>query len=498
MTGGPTVRRRTLLRAGMGAALLPLAAGCDTPWPPRPVLLRSNVPAPPRFTVAMPLPPALRPTPGPNGVDVVELSAKPGTVELLPGRPCHIWGYEGRFPGPTVRVQRGRPVVLRLRNELPAPVVTHLHGGHTPARSDGYPTDLVLPVGGSAMPHHHDPLAVVTTGSREYRYPNDQPAATLWYHDHRMDATAAQVWQGLFGTYVIEDADHTLGLPAGDRDVPLVLCDRSFGDGGLLPYPAGAGGIGTQDRFAGGVLGDVILVNGAPWPEMRVAPARYRFRLVNASNARRYLLRLNPGGDLVQIGGDAGLLTAPVRHPSLPISPGERYDVIIDFAAYPRGATVLLTDAGSGDVLRWRVSGPTGTDPSRIPVHLGGGPPAAGPSRGRQVLRFARRHGRWTINGLPFDPSRSDVVARLGQTQLWTVTADVRHPFHVHGTAFRVVHRVGGLRPTDSGWKDTVEIGAAQAVTMAVRFQSGSGRYLAHCHNLEHEDMSMMANIEVN
>jgi FtsP/CotA-like multicopper oxidase with cupredoxin domain len=230
---------------------------------------------------------------------------------------------------------------------------------------------------------------------------------------------------------------------------------------------------------------------------MNVAPARYRFRLVNASNARRYVLRLNPGGDLVQIGGDAGLLTSPVHHASLPVSPGERYDVVVDFAAYPRGATVLLTDAAAGDLLRWRVTGPAAADPSRVPERLGGGTPPDELTSDRQVLRFARHNGRWTVNGRPFDPSRPDIGARLGRTQLWTVTADVSHPFHVHGTAFRVVHRVGGLRATDSGWKDTVEIGAAQAVTMAVRFRAGPGRYLAHCHNLEHEDMSMMANVEV-
>jgi spore coat protein A len=230
---------------------------------------------------------------------------------------------------------------------------------------------------------------------------------------------------------------------------------------------------------------------------MEVAPARYRFRVVNASNARRYVLRLRPGGDLVQVGGDAGLLAAPVRHASLPVSPGERYDVVVDFADYPRGATVLLADAGTGDLLRWRVTGPAAPDPSRVPERLGDGSPPDGPAIGRQVLRFARRNGGWTVNGRPFDPSRSDVGAPLGRTQLWTVTADVSHPFHVHGTAFRVVHRVGGLRPTDAGWKDTVDVGAAQAVTLAVRFQAGIGRYLAHCHNLEHEDMSMMANVEV-
>src|SRR5207248_8982378 len=108
-----------------------------------------------------------------------------------------IWGYNGIFPGPTIEARSGRRAVLRLRNGLPVPVVNHLHGGRTPSESDGYPTDFVLPAGVGFLIHARDMAGRTSQGEREYIYPNGQRAATLWYHDHRMDFTAPQVWRGL-------------------------------------------------------------------------------------------------------------------------------------------------------------------------------------------------------------------------------------------------------------------------------------------------------------
>jgi len=105
-----------------------------------------------------------------------------------------------------------------------------------------------------------------------------------------------------------------------------------------------------------GVLGDVVLVNGAPWPVAEVDAARYRLRILNASNARRYRLALSPGGELTRIGSDGGLLAAPVRHTALDVAPAERFDVVVDFAAYPVGSEVTLVNSLGTGAGPWHVS----------------------------------------------------------------------------------------------------------------------------------------------
>src|SRR5262249_18262804 len=154
-----------------------------------------------------------------------------------------------------------------------------LHGGRTPADSDGYPTDLLMPstgdhAGMAAMVT--DPRASVAHGWRDYAYPNDQPAATLWYHDHRMGFTGPQVWRGLIGFCLARaPTEDALPLPGGDRDIPLMVCDRSFAADGSFRYPALDASLrsqpGVASGYTGGVLGDVVLVNGAPWPYLEVA-----------------------------------------------------------------------------------------------------------------------------------------------------------------------------------------------------------------------------------
>lgn len=210
-----------------------------------------------------------------GGADFYEVEQREGRVEILPGRRTTVWGDDGIFPGPTFVARSGRRTVLRVRNSLTVPTVTHLHGGVTPPESDGSPTDR-------------------------------------------------------------------LPLPGGGRDIPLMLCDRSFEEDGSFRYPAHGH---DHDAFPDGVLGDVQLVNGAPRPVLEVAATRYRFRLLNASNARRYRLRLEAeaeeeaetgrSGRFVQIGSDGGLLAAPQPLGAIDMAPGERCDVVADFADFP-------------------------------------------------------------------------------------------------------------------------------------------------------------------
>jgi spore coat protein A len=322
-------------------------------------LLRSAARLPGPFTVPLPQPPVLQPVSREGGVDRFRIEAQPVEREILPGYRTPVLTYGGTVPGPTLETRRGRPAVVEHVNRLPVPMVVHLHGGVVPADSDGFPTDLVLPVDDAprrrpTSGHDHpvpDPQALVTRGSREYRYPMEQRAALLWYHDHRMDFTGPMVYRGLAGMHVIrDDEEDGLPLPRGDRELLMMITDRAFDRDGELVYPSLdaslVGRPGVHQYAMEGVLGDVLLVNGAPWPQAEVDAARYRLRILNASNARRYRLRLDPpppeGSPFVQVGSDGGLLAEPQPLDTVTMAPAERFDVVVDFAAYPVGTEVVL------------------------------------------------------------------------------------------------------------------------------------------------------------
>jgi FtsP/CotA-like multicopper oxidase with cupredoxin domain len=399
-------------------------------------------------------------------------------------------------------------MVVTVRNELPVPTSTHLHGGVTPADSDGFPTDLITPAGYSpAPPHHHGMPGRLHDTSRDYRYPMVQRAATLWYHDHRMDFTGPQVWRGLVGMFIVTDEQEAaLPLPRDDRDIPLMICDRAFEADGSLQYPMrdmAMASPGARGNFVSGIFGDVILVNGAAWPRLEVANVRYRLRLVNGSNARRYRLMLDGGAQpLVQIGSDSGLLAAPVEQDAILLSPGERHDVVVDFAAYPIGSEVTLVntlgDGPAGEIMRFAVTRQE-SDGTSIPSRLAEVPELTrAEAVATRQFDFRYAAGRWTINNQPYDPAGSLAAPRLDTVELWRFTSDFHHPVHVHLAHFQVLSRNGrGTDPGDTGWKDTVDVRPYETVEVLVKLAGFRGRYMLHCHNLEHEDMAMMANFDI-
>ena len=490
--------------AGVGVPLLSGVRGSASTGE----LLPSRRPLPRPFTMPFRVPPVLAPTRRDASGDHYEIVQRPATVEILPGVPTRIWGYDGLFPGPTIRSTSGRPTIVTHRNELPVPVVVHLHGGHTPAEHDGFPTDLLHPAGRPAAAGHQHHESAASHGSREYVYPMRQPAATLWYHDHRMDFTGPSVWRGLAGFHLVTDPDEQrLGLPAGDRDLPIMIADRSFDADGSLRYPSLDPTLlhsaGVREPYGSGVLGDVVLVNGVPWPVADVAAVRHRLRLLNASNARRYRLALDPpppgGPALIQVGADGGLLDRPVAHDAIELAPAERFDVVVDFGRYRPGEQVTLRNEFGEDataaVMRFRITHAAG-DPSRIPDQLTAAPATVRPVVTRDLrFRHDTVHGMpgWTINGEPFDPDRPIASPRLGTSEIWRLHSDFHHPVHLHLATFRVLGRgIGGPGPYDHGPKDTIDLRPAEQASILVTFTGYTGRYVLHCHNLEHEDMAMM------
>ncbi len=474
------ISRRAFLASG---ALLPLgglAAAQENPWAR--LLKEYDSVRPPTYEAVMPLP-RLAAARSEYGADVFELTMKRGLARPLPGAATEIWGYDGLWPGPTLLVTRGRPARARLRNELDENMTVHNHGHRAPPDSDGHPVDYVRP-----------------GATREYLYPNRQAAGTYWYHDHAHGLTGPHVYRGLAGFYIIRDpAEEALGLPSGGFDVPVLLQDRIFDAAGALSYAVNAGTIFN------GFLGNTLCVNGVHVPRFEVAARRYRFRFLNGSNARNYRLALDPAQPLIQVGSDGGLLAAPVSRPAVDLAPAERCDCVIDFAAFA-GRSVFLrnldpTWPALPDVLRFDV-GPATPDPSRVPARLAE-IPRLDPARARvtRVVSFQLSDGKWTMNGLRYDPARIDFRPKLGTVEVWELQnrePTQMHPFHQHLVQFQVLGVNGAPPPPElGGFKDTVAVPPGGTVRIIMEFTGYAGVYVFHCHKLEHEDHDMMLQQEV-
>jgi spore coat protein A len=365
------------------------------------------------------------------------------------------------------------------------------------------------------MPRHDPGMGAsmagdTTIGKRSYRYPLDQRAATLWYHDHRMDFTGPSVWRGLAGFHLVrDDEEDALRLPAGARELPIMITDRSFDATGNFLYPSTDPSLvttpGVTASFVAGVLGDVMLVNGTPWPVAKIDGAKYRLRILNACNARRLDLRIDPQpeGGLTQIGTDGGLLAAPIRHEHFELAPAQRVDAVIDFASYKPGTAVTLhNDFGEGDmsqIMRFIV-GPKSQDTFTVPDRLSSFDPlTAARAVATRTFRFQSgdvNHTKgWLIDGQPFSPDNISAFVKLGTVEIWRMIADFHHPVHLHLNNFQVLSRgISGPGAFDAGWKDTIDLRPAEEAAIAIRFEGYPGKYVFHCHNLEHEDMAMMAN----
>lgn len=484
---------------------------------------------------ALPLPVTATPTSGSAGGKAsYSLAVRETTQQLhaeLP--PTVVWGYDDgsgtSFPGPTIEARTGEAVQVDWINDLrnhetgnlrtdhrltvdtacihgavnEPKVVTHLHGGHVSAENDGYPEHTFLP------------------GEQdEYDYPNEQQAGTLWYHDHALGITRLNVYLGLAGLYLVrDDAEDALSLPAGDFEVPLVIQDRQFTPDGQLYYPDS-----WQEHF----FGDKAVVNGKVWPYLEVTPGKYRFRLVNGSGSRVYTLSLAPPSGSLEftvIGTEGGLLETPVPGlAALTFGPGERYDVVIDFAGFPVGTEIILQNSAAApfpngspsvpEILKFVVvDGATYLAP--LPANLRP-VPAIDPEEAVVERDFVLSKGsddgcgrqNWLINGLGWDDITE--FPELGTVEIWRFINDsgVSHPMHLHLVFFQVLDRQpftvgagGEIVPTgdpvpppawEAGWKDTAMVHPGEMLRVITRFEDYAGKYAYHCHILEHEDHEMM------
>jgi spore coat protein A, manganese oxidase len=461
-------------------------------------------------------------------LDAYEITLQKAQVQLAPSMaPTEVWTYNGHFPGPLIRQQggfrpedQGRSSLVRFINRLgndaegePINASVHLHGMASLPQYDGYAEDLIAP-----------------EYFKDYYYPNDR-AATLWYHDHAIDKTSRNVFMGLAGMYIVEDEEERqINLPSGEFDIPLMLHDARFDRQDQLLF---------YDRGDVSQYGDVILVNGVPWPYMSVARRKYRFRVVNASTSRAFQLVLSQkesgltAGDwLYVIGTDAGLIEHPIKvgfdlsarkgsANVLQIWPAERYEFVIDFSRYPLGTQLYLknstlemssnidSDARVQTVMRFDVQ-QEANDDSDLPSKLRDFEPLAKkvpPGKTIPVRRFVFGRGQtWTINGKQWDPRRIDANPKPGAIEIWELTnlgGGWVHPVHIHFADWQILDR-GGQPPLayERGWKDVFRVGHGETVRVIGEFgrRDGGyihGKYMFHCHNLVHEDHTMMSQFEI-
>jgi len=438
-------------------------------------------------------------------------------------KPTRMWGFEGMFPGPTFDLPSGQEVLVEWANELPTehflpidhtlhgaekdkpPVraVAHLHGGKVPAESDGYPESWFVP-GKSAI----------------YRYPNQQDAAMLWYHDHAMGINRLNIFAGLAGVYILRDkAEKSLRLPSGDYEIPVVICDRMFDRDSQLYYPVSDK---PESPWTPEFFGDANLVNGKLFPFLEVEPRKYRLRVLNVSNGRFYRLSLSNKKGFYQIGTDQGLLAAPVEVQKIVIAPGERLDLIVDFKGC-EGTEIELHDEVVA-LMQFRIANSGVKDESVLPRKLRVidklEQSAAIKTRVLsldEVDDLVQNPVKMLLNGASWhDPVTEN--PRLNSTEIWSFVnpTDDSHPIHLHLVRFQILDRrkfetFGYISrqqlrftgppvppdPAEAGWKDTVRAEPGMLTRIIVRFEGYVGRYVWHCHILEHEDNEMMRPYDV-
>jgi FtsP/CotA-like multicopper oxidase with cupredoxin domain len=441
--------------------------------------------------------------------------AQKAFTEIIPGVKTEIWGYQGKYPGPAFRSRIGTPDIVRHVNDLEVENAVHQHGGHNESNSDGLPFADQLTFPGNYKDYCYGLQSPGFTTNQPD--PNDNQSTT-WYHDHATDITGPNVYQGLAGFYLITDALEegliaSNRLPASTFDIPLVLQDRRFNaDGSLFYNPF------EHDGF----LGDVFVVNGKAQPFFRVQRRKYRFRFCNGANARMFFLRLSNGAPFLRIGSDAWLLPFAMRQDRIFLGMAERADVIVDFRAAPDTVfleNLLVQDSGRGPggtiddpdikvpgtpLLKFVVEGPSVANDATIvagDLLRPNTPIGANEIVATREFVFNRSEGAWQVNGKFYDEERVDAKVRLGTAERWILKnggGGWWHPIHLHLEAHQV-QRFNGKRPAlfNSFKKDTTLLGPGDEAEVFMRFRDFPGRFVQHCHNMEHEDMRMMSRFDV-
>jgi FtsP/CotA-like multicopper oxidase with cupredoxin domain len=423
------------------------------------------------------------------GTVEVTLTAAPTRLTLKPGVTTGVYAYNGTFPGPTLELTEGDRVIVHFQNNLPEQTTVHWHGIHLPASQDGSPFD-----------------PVDAGGKRDYTFTVPKGSAgTYWYHPHLHHKTGYQIAKGLVGAIIVRAPDDP--LPKLSERL-LILSDQRFlPDGSIdLPEPHSMQGLIDNEN---GREGDVLFVNGQMMPTLRIKPNEVqRWRIINASASRVYRLSI-PTQRFLHVGSDGGLFEKPVELGEIVVANAERVELLVRGSERPGSRTALQTLPydryvpqtrpkdwnRARDLLAIQVTNDAPVAPVTIPPTLRVIPPLdTSRVSARRVVTFSQG----MINNRHFDFARVDFTTKLGATEIWKVEnlVGMDHPFHMHGFQFQVLERGGKPEPFPS-WKDVVNVRRQETVKLVVRFDDFPGKWMFHCHILNHEDQGMMGILEV-
>jgi FtsP/CotA-like multicopper oxidase with cupredoxin domain len=419
-----------------------------------------------------------------------------------------IWGYDGQVPGPTLRLKQGEELKVRLINDLPEPTVIHWHGLRLPNAMDGVP--------------HLTQEPVEPGKSFDYRF-KVPDAGTFWYHSHLY--SSEQLERGLYGPLIV-DAPQPVDI---DQDLVLVLDDWRLGEDGAVHE---ASFRSFHDAAHAGRLGRLLTVNSQDVPDIPVRTnERLRLRFINAANARVFPLRIEGHSAWVMAVDGQPAEPFVARDSRLMLGPGSRVDLFADSTAEPGTSASILSDNGNGqEVAIARLAYDAGskarpeprTEPKPLPanplpekidfksafrldVPLEGGAMSrmmmgrmmggAGEVPGHGIDPSARI---WTMGGFASSghhgPSLFSVKRGRPVMLAFQNNTAFPHAMHLHGHHFRLLDNL------DDGWKpfwlDTVVVNARQTARIAF-VADNPGKWMIHCHMLEHQETGMAAWFEV-
>lgn len=413
-----------------------------------------------------------------------ELIASEFDWNISENKTVKAWGFNNRVPGPIIKAKKGDTVVVKVFNELSEPTIIHWHGIRLASNMDGT-DDVQKPI----LP------------GEQFEYRFEVPdAGTFWYHSHQNETE--QMERGMYGALIVEDETDPVVV---DSDRVFMIDDmkltevNEFKRGNFLQR-----WIERHD----GREGATLLINGKVNPTILMKAGQIeRWRFINSSSARYFRLHM---GDIPfqVIATDGGLIERPQERTELLIVPGERYEIIIgpfkegerftiDSLPYNR-----MTFVKSGHTTFATVSvGASACSNASIPAKLRSIETLA--TQDATATRKVRLSvGASLKNGIDFRVNNElhhvDKAVNVGDLQVWEVNnaSLMDHPFHLHGFFFQVLE-INGKAPGYLAWKDTINLEPRTKVKIAWRADNRPGKWMYHCHILEHHEAGMMAHFEV-
>lgn len=415
-----------------------------------------------------------------------EIRAQHGQTEIVPGKKTNSRGYNGNLLGPTLRLKKDQQVKIHTGNDMDEVTTYHWHGLIVDEAADGGPEMTIEPD---------------STKTIDFNVENE--AATLWYHPHPHGLTSPQVYEGLAGMVFVEDENSDrlkeyLPDEYGVDDIPAVVQDRFLVDGYKLDYQA--------VKSIDGTAGDTLLLNGSVNATFDTDKRFLRLRLLNGSNVTNFEFTLQDNKKFYQVATDGGFLNYPLELKHLFLAAAERAELIIDLdffeedqvKFYANGVNALTINR-KGSEVNTNFNPNISLREDMLPVIR----PQEVANYPSKLMLMAGTDNRVSINGMKYEQDRIDTTQPLGEYQIWEIVntkdemENLIHPYHVHGTQFRILDRDGKIPPrNEQGWKDTVLVNPGETVHILVKFTK-TGKFMYHCHILEHEEHGMMGNVEI-